>query len=176
MTHIFVTIRPSPLARTVVRLSFTRNQPESPMRRLSFVLAPALFASVLAMATVAARPAAAADATADPDIQATITSQIDAFGQGDATKAESFAAPGIKTMFPDADAFLGMVKESYAPLIHPRSTHFDATVTSSMGTVQHVTVVDTQGVVWTAVYSLEKIDGRWAISGCVLVKSPETSA
>lgn len=142
------------------------------MRPLSFILAPASFALILTMAVIP--PAAAADA--DPDIQATITSQIDAFGQGDATKAESFAAPGIKTMFPDADAFLGMVKESYAPLIHPRSTHFDATVTSSMGTVQHVTVVDTQGVVWTAVYSLEKVDGRWAISGCVLVKSPETSA
>ncbi len=121
-----------------------------------------------------AAPARAAGA--DPEIQSTITSQIEAFDQGDAVKAESFAAPGIKTLFPDPSSFFGMVKQSYAPLIHPRSTHFEPTVTSPEGTVQHVTIVDTNGVVWTAVYSLEKVDGRWAISGCVLVKSPDSSA
>ena len=138
---------------------------------------PLGFTSVLVFVTmITAVPVRAAEVAADPDIQTTITAQIDAFGQGDAVRAESFAAPGIRTMFPDAGAFLGMVKQSYAPLIHPRSTHFEPTVTSSTGTIQHVTVVDTDGVVWTAVYALEKLDGHWAISGCVLVKSPETSA
>ncbi len=140
------------------------------MRRL---LTPAL---LLATALAASSPSRAAEAGAGPDLQATITSQIDAFNQGDAAKAESFAAPGIKSMFPDASAFYGMVKQSYAPLVHPRSTHFEPTVTSDSGAVQHVTVVDADGVVWTAVYSMEKVDGHWAISGCVLVKSPDTSA
>ena len=139
------------------------------MRRLPHALL------LLASLTLAA-PSRAAETAADPDVEATITSQIDAFNQGDAVKAESFAAPGIKTMFPDAESFLGMVKQSYTALIHPRSTHFEPTVTSPEGTVQHVTVVDANGVVWTAVYRLEKVDGHWAISGCVLVKSPETSA
>ncbi len=130
----------------------------------------------LSAALALAGPAFAAEAGADPEIQSTITSQIDAFNQGDATRAESFASPGIKTLFPDASSFFGMVQQSYAPLIHPRSTHFEPTVTSERGTVQHVTVVDTKGVVWTAVYTLEKVDGRWAISGCVLLKSPETTA
>ncbi len=79
-------------------------------------------------------------------------------------------------MFPDPSAFYGMVKQSYGALVHPRSTHFEPTVTADGGAVQHVTVVDADGVVWTAVYSLEKVDGHWAISGCTLVKSPETSA
>ena len=125
---------------------------------------------------LATGPSAGAEVAADPTIQATITAQIDAFGQGDAAKAESFASPGIKALFPDASGFLGMVKQSYGALIHPRSTHFEPTVTSSVGTIQHVTVVDNNGVVWTAVYSLEMVDGHWAIAGCVLVKSPETSA
>ena len=142
------------------------------MRPLTHALAPAL----MILATAMAGPLRADEAGADPDVQATITQQIDAFNRDDAVKAESFAAPGIRTMFPDAGAFLGMVRQSYAPLVHPRSTHFEATVTSPTGTIQHVTVVDSGGVVWTAVYSLEKVDGRWAISGCVLVKSPETSA
>ena len=136
----------------------------------------ATHAFILAATLAIAGPAWAAEAGADPEIQSTITAQIEAFGVGDAARAESFASPGIKTLFPDASSFFGMVKQSYAPLIHPRSTHFEPTVTSERGTVQHVTVVDTAGVVWTAVYTLEKVDGRWAISGCVLLKSPETTA
>ena len=143
------------------------------MRRLRHALAAAL---VVAASTALAGPVEAADGAADAEIQSTITAQIDAFNQGDAVKAESFAAPGIKSLFPDAGSFLGMVQRSYAPLVHPRSTHFEPTVTTDGNTVQHVTVVDAEGVVWTAVYSLEKVDGRWTISGCVLVKSPETSA
>ena len=129
-----------------------------------------------AAAVAFAAPALAADGNADPEVRSIIAAQIDAFNQGDAAKAESFASPGIKAMFPDAGSFLDMVRRSYAPLIHPRSTHFEPTVAEGGSTVQHVTVVDVDGVVWTAVYSLEKVDGRWAISGCVLVKSPETSA
>lgn len=120
-------------------------------------------------------PSRAADG-ADPEIQAIITSQIEAFGVDDGVKAESYASPSIRTLFPDAASFLGMVKQGYAPLIHPRSTHFEATVASGTGSVQHVTIVDKDGVVWTAVYTLEKVDGHWAISGCALVKSPETTA
>ena len=120
--------------------------------------------------------ARAGDAPADPEVQSVITAQIDAFNAGDAVRAESFASPGIRTLFPDASSFFGMVKQGYAPLINPRSTHFEPTVTSGTGTVQHVTVVDSAGVVWTAVYTLEKVDGHWAIAGCVLVKSPETTA
>ena len=140
------------------------------MRRL---LAPIL---LLAATFATTSPSRAAEAGADPDIQTTITSQIDAFDKGDADKAESFASPGIKSMFPDASAFYGMVKQSYAPLVHPRSTHFEPTVTAEGGTIQHVTVVDSEGVVWTAVYAMEKVDGHWAISGCTLVKSKETTA
>ena len=138
------------------------------MRRL---LAPALL-----FAAAFATSSRAADAGADPDIQATITSQIDAFDRGDADKAESFASPGIKSMFPDASAFYGMVKQSYAPLVHSRSTHFEPTVTADGSTIQHVTVVDADGAVWTAVYAMEKVDGHWTISGCTLVKSKQTSA
>ena len=136
------------------------------MRRLCLALIPSLIVVGLSLGARAA----------DADIEATITGQIDAFNHDDAVKAESYASQGIKDMFPEPGAFLGMVKKGYAPLIHPRSTHFDAVVNSDAGTIQHVTVVDKDGAVWTAVYTLTKVDGHWAISGCVLVKSPETTA
>lgn len=143
------------------------------MRAFPQILAPAL---VLAAAATVVAPSRAAEAAADPEIENMISAQIDAFGHDDAVKAESFASPGIKTMFPEPGAFLGMVKTSYPALVHPRSTHFEPTSTSDAGTEQKVTVVDGNGAVWTAVYRLEKVDGHWAISGCTLLKTPETSA
>ena len=143
------------------------------MRRPRQALTPVLLAAAL---MTLPGPGRAAEGAADPEIQSTITAQIDAFNRGDAAGAESFASPGIKAMFPDAGAFLGMVRHSYGALVHPRSTHFEPTVTADGATVQHVTVVDAEGVVWTAVYSLEKVGDRWTIAGCVLVRSPETSA
>ena len=143
--------------------------------RPSTHLLPSLI--VACIVTVACNlPSRAADAGADPEIQSVITTQIDAFGRDDAAQAESFASDGIKSKFPDAGSFLGMVKQSYPALVHPRSTHFEPTMTSDSGTVQKVTVVDANGGVWTAVYTLEKADGHWVISGCALLKTPETSA
>ena len=85
-----------------------------------------------------------------PRSRRVITTQIDAFGRDDAAQAESFASEGIKSKFPDATSFLGMVKQSFPALVHPRSTHFEPTMTSDSGTVQKVTVVDANGGVWTA--------------------------
>ena len=131
---------------------------------------------IVALSTTGNLPALAAESGADPDIQTIITTQIDAFGRDDAAQAESFASDGIKSKFPDANSFLGMVKQSYPALVRPRSTHFEPTMTSDSGTIQKVTVVDANGGVWTAVYTLEKSDGHWVISGCALLKTPETSA
>ncbi len=140
----------------------------------SYRLVPALI--VAALVSGICLPSLAADTAADPEIQTVITTQIDAFGRDDAAQAESFASEGIRSKFPDASAFLGMVKQSYPALVRPRSTHFEPTQTSDSGTVQKVTVVDANGGVWTAVYTLEKVDGHWVISGCALLKTPETSA
>ncbi len=142
---------------------------------LSIRLVPAFIVAALVTAG-SSFPLRAADTAADPEIQTVITTQIDAFGRDDAAQAESFASEGIRSKFPDASSFLGMVKQSYPALVRPRSTHFEPTTTSDSGTVQKVTVVDANGGVWTAVYTLEKVDGHWVISGCALLKTPETSA
>lgn len=108
--------------------------------------------------------------------QSIITRQIDAFGRDDAVTAHSFAAPSIKRMFPDAGAFNSMVHQSYAPLIHPRSTHFEGAETTATGPVEKVTIVDDKGQVWTAVYTFEQVDGEWRINGCVLLRDQSTTA
>lgn len=136
-----------------------------------------LFAAAL-FAAAAARPALAADdldkATQD-SLQQIITQQLDAFAHDDAEKAESFAAPGIKSKFPDPKDFVAMVHQSYAPLFQPRSTHFEKADTTAMGPLQSVTIVDRDGGAWTAVYTFEQVDGQWRINGCALVKEDSTT-
>ena len=115
------------------------------------------------------------DAATQAAMQSVISQQIDAFGRGDAATAQSFAAPGIKQMFPDAEGFVDMVRRAYPPLIKPRSTHFETAGTTPLGPLQKVTIVDSAGVAWTAVYTFEQVDGQWRITGCVLVKEDSTT-
>lgn len=132
-------------------------------------------AACLAASAPAARADSVDKATQDA-LQSVITQQLDAFGRDDAATAQSFAAPGIKQKFPDADAFNAMVHQSYAPLIHPRSTHFEQAGTTALGPIEKVTIVDDKGQVWTAIYSFEQVDGQWRINGCALVREQSTDA
>jgi hypothetical protein len=131
---------------------------------------------LLLFSAVAAPSARAADAPSEKDFQAIISAQIDAFGRGDAPAAHRFASPGIQGKFPDPAQFLAMVRQSYPPLIHPKSTHFDGVGATALGPMETVTIVDSSGVVWTAIYTFELVDGEWRITGCSLVKAPDVGA
>ena len=110
------------------------------------------------------------DARTRGELQGIITKQLAAFGRDDASEAESFASPHLKERFPDPANFFAMVKENYAALLKPRSTHFEETSDSPHGPLQKMTVVAADGTVWTAVYAFERVDGEWRISGCGLMK------
>ena len=116
------------------------------------------------------------DAATTSEIQSVIIKQLDALQHDDGTAAEAFAAPGIKDKFPEPSAFLAMVKEHYGALIHPKSTSFGEVVPSPHGPLQKMTIVSADGVVWTAIYSFEKVDGAWRISACGLAKDETQQA
>lgn len=122
-----------------------------------------------AVAVAAEGGAPSAAATRD-ELQSIISRQLAAFGREDAVEAESFASPQLRDRFPDPSGFLAMVKENYAALVKPRSTHFDETSDSPHGPLQKVTVVANDGTVWIAVYAFERVGGDWRISGCGLMK------
>ena len=133
---------------------------------------PALF---LALALT---PAYAADDGAREAARAAITRQADALGRDDAATAYAQAAPAIQGMFPTADVFLGMVRNSYRPVYRHRSFMFgQARDLGDAGLSQDVAIQDEDGVDWTAEYSLERgPDGAWRITGCRLIKAPGTGA
>jgi hypothetical protein len=129
----------------------------------TLVLLAALFIG-LALPVHAADDVAAA--------QATIRAQAEAFGRDDAAAAYGYAAPAIKDIFPQADAFTDMVRNSYAPVYRHKSFEFGEGRVSDGAIAQQVHIIDADGVAWEALYTLEQQpDGSLKITGCSLLKA-----
>ena len=139
------------------------------MRGLRHFLVPALLVAAYVGSARADEPV---DQATKAALQSAITGQLEAIGHDDGTKAESFASKGIREKFPDGPAFMAMVHDNYAALVHPKSTAFGAIEPSPHGPLQAVTIVAADGTVWTAIYSFEQADGGWSITGCSLAREP----
>jgi hypothetical protein len=112
-------------------------------------------------------PARAADDVSAA--RAVIQSQAEAFARDDATAAYSFAAPAIRSLFPEASIFMSMVRRSYAPVYRHKSFEFGEAVLSAGKIAQQVRIIDAEGVPWDALYTLEmQPDGNFKITGCAL--------
>ncbi|MFK0165523.1 DUF4864 domain-containing protein [Rhizobium sp. NPDC090279] len=106
-----------------------------------------------------------------------IEQQIEAFLHDDAATAYSFAAPGIKALFPDKDSFFAMVKKSYQPVYHPGNYAFGKSRAIDNGAVvyQEVLITGTDDKDWTAIYQITRQpDGSYKING-VQILSKATS-
>jgi hypothetical protein len=115
-------------------------------------------------------PALAADDIATA--QGVINSQAEAFSRDDAKTAYSYAAPAIREMFPQADIFMFMVQNSYAPVYRHKSFEFGEARLADDKVAQRVHIVDANGEAWEALYTLERqADGSLKIIGCVLLKA-----
>ncbi len=116
-----------------------------------------------------AAPARAADDVAAA--QGVIRSQLEAFSRDDAAAAYSYAAPAIQEIFPQAEIFMSMVRNSYAPVYRHKSFDFGEARVSDGTIAQRVHIVDADGIPWEALYTLElQPDGSVKITGCVLLK------
>jgi hypothetical protein len=119
-------------------------------------------------------PARAADDVAAA--QSVIRSQEQAFGRDDGAAAYSHAAPAIQGIFPDAETFMAMVRNSYAPVYRHKSFEFGEARTADGKIAQRVHILDADGVPWEALYTLElQGDGSLKITGCVLLKAGQAA-
>jgi len=124
---------------------------------------------LLALLLIFAAPARADDITA---AQGVISAQEQAFGRDDAAAAYSYAAPAIQERFPGADIFMSMVRDAYAPVYRHKSFRFGEARIESDWIAQQVHIVDANGEMWEALYTLEREpDGSLKITGCTLLKA-----
>jgi len=119
-------------------------------------------------------PACAADDVAAA--QSVIRSQEQAFSRDDPAAAYSHAAPAIQGVFPDAETFMAMVRNSYAPVYRHKSFEFGEARVADGKIAQRVHILDVDGVPWEAMYTLElQPDGSLKITGCVLLKAGQAA-
>jgi hypothetical protein len=104
--------------------------------------------------------------------QGVIRAQEQAFGHDDAAAAYSYAAPEMKQIFPEANIFMSMVQNGYAPVYRHRSFEFGEAQAADGRIAQRVHIIDANGEAWEALYTLERQpDGSLKITGCSLLKA-----
>jgi hypothetical protein len=102
-------------------------------------------------------------------IKSVIEAQLDAFARGDARRAFSYASEQIRGKFGSPENFIAMVRMHYAVVMRPASVIFLAPETHAGQTLQAVQMSDDAGVLWLALYPMQRQpDGSWRINGCVL--------
>ena len=107
--------------------------------------------------------------------QGVIRAQEQAFSRDDAAAAYSHAAPEIRQIFPQADIFMQMVRQAYAPVYRHKSFEFGEARASGGHIAQRVHIVDDNGEAWEAMYTLElQSDGSLKITGCSLLKAGQS--
>lgn len=112
----------------------------------------------------------------EPDIEATIGAQIDAFQIDDFAKAFTFASPNIQGMFGSSDRFGLMVQNGYPMVWRP-------------GEVQYLELRDVAGALWQRVMIRDRLGGvhmldyqmietadGWRINGVQLLRAPDVGA
>ena len=143
------------------------------MVRAVLRLPRSIAAMLLALGLLSA-PAAAQTAEEAAAFRAVIAAQLDAFRADAWERAFSYASPGIRTMFGDAERFRSMVTGGYEAVARPQVFEFeDATLLDGRPT-QPVFVIGPDGVARRALYFMEQQpDGSWKIDGVVLETLPD---
>jgi hypothetical protein len=126
----------------------------------------------LALALNWAAPALADDVATAQNV---IRAQEQAFSRDDAAAAYSHAAPEIRQLFPQADIFMQMVRQGYAPVYRHKSFEFGEGRAAGGHIAQRVHIIDDNGEAWDAMYTLEQQpDGSLKITGCSLLKAGQS--
>jgi len=105
-------------------------------------------------------------------MQRIISEQRAALVAGESVKAFSYASPGIRAQFGDAETFLELVRTSYAPLLTARYVEFLQGAVIDGTVVVPLRLIDADNTVRVALYTMERQrDGRWRIAGCRIAPS-----
>jgi len=110
-------------------------------------------------------------------VKRVIAAQRDALLAGNAERAFSFAAPGIRLQFGTPATFLAMVRSGYAALLDARYVEFLEGAVIDGNVIQPLRLILPDNTVLVALYTMERQpDGEWMIAGCVIAPSTTRAA
>ena len=105
----------------------------------------------------------------NPDIEATIQGQFDAFLKNDVTTAFTFASPNIKGVFGTAERFGQMVQNGYPMVWRPDDVRYLELRNVAGDLWQRVMVTDQAGRVHMLDYQMIQTQNGWQINGVQLL-------
>lgn len=117
----------------------------------------------------------AAPLRADPDAQAVITAQIDAFLAQDVTRAYGYASPFIQQKFGSPEQLGTMVREGYPMVWRPSDVTFLEMREIAGRLWQGVRVLDAAGAAWIVDYEMIETPEGWRINGVTVRPAPDAS-
>lgn len=133
------------------------------------------FCRALCLGLMLSLPAAAQEAR-NPDIEATIQNQFDAFLAEDAARAFTYASPMIQGIFGSSDNFGAMVRQGYPMVWDPANVRMLDLRRENGRLSQRVMVTDQGGRTHILDYRmLETADG-WQIDGVELLQQSGVGA
>ena len=104
--------------------------------------------------------------------RAVIEGQLAALAADDAKGAFGYAAPALREYFGTPENFIEMVRTSYPVVYRPASVAFLKPQWQGGELVQGVHMSDDHGVLWLALYRLQRQKNKsWRISACQLVQA-----
>lgn len=112
----------------------------------------------------------------NPDIEATIAGQFDAFRAGDVAEAWRYASPNIQRLFGSADNFGAMVEQGYPMVWAPGAVDFIDLQSFGGVLVQRVQVIDAAGNVHYLGYQMIETESGWKINGVQVLPPPAVAA
>ncbi|MFW5641513.1 MAG: DUF4864 domain-containing protein [Roseicyclus sp.] len=112
----------------------------------------------------------------NPDIEATIRSQFDAFLDRDLGEAWQYASPGIQRLFGSPENFGRMVERGYPMVWTPGRVDFIDLQTLGGLLVQRVEVIDAAGNAHYLGYQMIETEAGWRIDGVRILRAPDVGA
>jgi len=112
----------------------------------------------------------------DPDIEATIQNQFDAFLDRDVGEAWQYASPNIQSLFGTPENFGRMVESGYPMVWSPGQVEFIDLQTLSGRIVQRVEVIDQAGTAHYLGYQMVQTENGWRINGVQILRGPQVGA
>jgi hypothetical protein len=112
----------------------------------------------------------------NPDIEATISGQFDAFVAEDVETAWEYASPNIQRLFGTPGNFGRMVQQGYPMVWNPGSVSFIDLQTFSGIIVQRVEVIDQSGTAHYLGYQMIETENGWRINGVQVLRAPAIGA
>ena len=141
----------------------------SALWRGGWLILLALWFAASVTGTAQAAEVSAADAKAARDV---IEGQLAALAADDAKRAFGYATPALREYFGTPENFIEMVRASYPVVYRPASVAFLKPQWLEGELVQGVHMSDDHGVLWLALYQLQRQKNKsWRISACRLVQA-----